>query len=102
MGFGMMRPNWYMDANQSGLVWNAKKSDSFDAGYHRTVMSVKDAGQGGPADDEVFTCAFGGWAREGARTRAELNTLGPAPIPAQTTTPTKTAPTPATRTARPS
>ena len=55
MGFGMMRPNWFLDANQSGLVWNAKKSDSFDIGYHRTVMTVKDAGQGGPADDEVFT-----------------------------------------------
>jgi hypothetical protein len=58
MGFGMMRPDWFIDANQSGLVWNAKKSDSFDIGYHRTVMTVKDAGQGGPADDEVFTYFF--------------------------------------------
>lgn len=52
MGFGMMRPDWFSDANQSGLVWNAKKSDSFDTGYHRTVMTVKAAGQGGPEDDE--------------------------------------------------
>ena len=85
MGFGMMRPDWFVDANQSGLVWNAKKSDSFDAGYHRTVMSVKDAGQGGPADDEVFTCALG-WTREeskGARALRELTRHPLAPIPAR-------------------
>lgn len=56
MGFGIMYPDWFSaGANQSGLVWNAKKSDSFDVGYHRTLMSVKDAGQGTPIDDEVFT-----------------------------------------------
>jgi hypothetical protein len=55
MGFGMMKPDWFYDANQSGLVWNAKKSNDLDRAYHRTVMSVKDAGQGGPEDDEVFT-----------------------------------------------
>lgn len=50
-----MRPNWFVDGNQSGLVWNSKKSDFFDNAYHRTIMTVKSAGQGGPADDEVFT-----------------------------------------------
>lgn len=55
MGFGMMRPDWFQDGNQSGLVWQAKKSDFFDEDYHRVLMTVKDAGQGGPADDEVFT-----------------------------------------------
>lgn len=51
-----MKPDWFStDSNQSGLVWNARKSDYYDAGYHRTIMTVKDAGQGGPQDDEVFT-----------------------------------------------
>jgi len=56
MGFGLMKPDWFItDANQSGLVWHSKKSDFYDPMYHRVLMSVKDAGQGGPADDEVFT-----------------------------------------------
>ena len=55
MGFGMMIPGWFLGGNQSGLVWNARKSDSFDSGYHRTVLSETDAGQGGAQDDEVFT-----------------------------------------------
>lgn len=51
-----MKPDWFStDSNQSGLVWNAKKSDFYDTNYHRTIMTVKDAGQGGPYDDEVFT-----------------------------------------------
>jgi hypothetical protein len=51
----MMRPDWFQDGNQSGLVWQAKKSDFYDPDYHRVLMTVKDAGQGTPADDEVFT-----------------------------------------------
>jgi len=51
-----MKPDWFStDSNQSGLVWQSKKSDFFDTDYHRVIMTVKDAGQGGPADDEVFT-----------------------------------------------
>jgi hypothetical protein len=51
----MMRPDWFQPGNQSGLVWQAKKTDFFDPDYHRVLMTVLDAGQGTPAQDEVFT-----------------------------------------------
>lgn len=51
----MMRPDWFQSGNQSGLVWQSKKSDFFDSDYHRVIMTVKDAGQGTASDDEVFT-----------------------------------------------
>ena len=47
LGFGMMKPNWFnIDSNQTGVIFNTKRSDSYMIGYWPSVMSVTDAGQG--------------------------------------------------------
>ena len=51
--FFSVRPNWFSAAAlQYGIVWNAKKTDGTDPGYHANLMSVTDAGQG---EDLPFT-----------------------------------------------
>ena len=46
MGFGMMRPDWFQQATQVGIVWNTKRSDSFHSDYYPSLMGTIDAGQG--------------------------------------------------------
>lgn len=46
MGFGLMRPSWFQQETQLGIVWNTKRSDSFHDGYYPSLMGTIDAGQG--------------------------------------------------------
>jgi hypothetical protein len=42
-----MKPNWFnIGSNQTGVIFNTKRSDPYNNGYYPSVLSVTDAGQG--------------------------------------------------------
>jgi len=50
MGFGMMKPDWFLNGQIIGGVWRAHKSEEFDSSYHYTTWTSVSAGDQGQFD----------------------------------------------------
>jgi len=80
MGFGMMRPDWFVDGEQQNTTWLGKKTDTKDINLHNTVWTRKcatcDEDPNGYFD--YFSLAGNGTDKQGEPFRLEAP--GPLPI----------------------